>query len=30
METVGDVMTFKKIFFARPDTTIDEGMLEFC
>jgi CBS domain-containing protein len=26
METVGDVMTFKKIFFARPDTTIDEAL----
>ena len=25
METVGDVMTSRKVFFARPDTTIDEG-----
>ena len=27
METVGDVMTYKKVFFVRPDTTIDEGGL---
>lgn len=25
METVGDVMTSKKVFYAREDTTIDEG-----
>ena len=30
METVGDVMTSKKVFYAREDTTIDEGTEGTC